>query len=138
MAVCLCYAAFVELHCGHYEMYARARLGDAGLAEWVVALVLCRTEADWERALREGPAAFTWRALCDAVTVARTFAPAAPPDSLHRVMPDQTADAALLHDGLGLAPAVAAALMGLDEPAVRVQLKAAYRWRGGRSGAGGA
>ncbi|MFJ8430464.1 hypothetical protein ACIQ9P_04070 [Kitasatospora sp. NPDC094019] len=138
MAICLCYAAFVELNYDHYKMYARARLGDAGLAERVVALVLRRTEADWERALRDDPAAFTWRALCEAVTAARTLAPTAPPDRLHRVMPDQAADAALLHDLLGLEPAAAAALMGLDGPSVHVQLKAARRWRGGRTAAGGA
>ncbi|MFF2954979.1 hypothetical protein ACFVVU_26975 [Kitasatospora sp. NPDC057965] len=138
MALCLCYAAFVELNHGHYEMYARARLGDAVLAAKVVASVLRRTEADWERALRDDPAAFTWRALCEAVTVACTLAPAAPSDRLHRAMPDQAADAALLHDFLGLEPAAAAALMGLDESAVHVQLKAAHRWRGGLGEAGGA
>ncbi|MFJ7275468.1 hypothetical protein [Kitasatospora sp. NPDC098663] len=132
------YAAFVELHYGHYEMYAWARLGDAGLAKQVVALVLRRTEADWAWALRDDPAAFTWQALCEAVTLARKDAPASPLDALHRVMPDRVADAALLHELLGLEPDAAAALMGLDEPAVHVQLKAARRWRTGRDSTGGA
>ncbi|MCX4749177.1 hypothetical protein OG455_27355 [Kitasatospora sp. NBC_01287] len=131
------YAAFVELHYGHYEMYARARLGDTGLAERVVELVLRRTEADWAWALRDDPAAFTWRALCEAVTVARTNAPASRSDGLHRAMPDRAADAALLHEFLGLELAAAAALMGLEEPAVHAQLKAAHRWRAGRDPAGG-
>ncbi|MDH6709137.1 DNA-directed RNA polymerase specialized sigma24 family protein [Kitasatospora sp. MAA19] len=132
------YAAFVELHYGHYEMYARARLGDAGLAEQVVALVLRRAEADWAWALRDDPAAFTWRALREAVSVACKNAPTSPSDALHRVMPARAADAALLHEFLGLEPAAAAALMGLDEPAVHVQLKAARRWRTGRDSIGGA
>ncbi|MDY0816068.1 hypothetical protein [Kitasatospora purpeofusca] len=132
------YAAFVELHYRHYEMYAHARLDDAALAERVVALVLHRAQAQWSWVLREDPAAFTWRALCEMVSLARTLAQAPPSDRLHRAMPDRPADAALLHDLLGLAPAVAAALMGLDEPDVRVQLKAARRWSCGHTPAGGA
>ncbi|MFJ4676833.1 hypothetical protein [Kitasatospora sp. NPDC088783] len=132
------YAAFVELHCDHYERYARARLGDARLAEQVVALVLRRAKSHWAWALRGDPAAFTWQVLCEAVTLARKDAPASLSDGLHRAMPDRAADAALLHESLGLEPAAAAALMGLEEPAVHAQLKAARRWRSGRGGAGGA
>ncbi|WP_380286059.1 hypothetical protein [Kitasatospora purpeofusca] len=137
MATGLCFAAFAELHHGHYEMYARVRLGDAGLAERVVALVLRRTRTEWDRALRDGPAAFTWCVLREAVTAARALAPAPPPGGLHRVMPDQAADAALLHDRLGLAPAAVAAVMGLDEPTVRARLLAAHRRCADRVGSGG-
>ncbi|GLW59489.1 hypothetical protein [Kitasatospora phosalacinea] len=126
------YAAFVELHHGLYEKYARARLGDAGLAEQVVALVLRRTEANWAWALRDDPAAFAWRSLCEAVTLARKDAPTSPLDGLRRDLPDRAADAAILHESLGLEPADAAALMGLEEPAVHAQLQAARRWRADR------
>ncbi|GLW58654.1 hypothetical protein Kpho01_66650 [Kitasatospora phosalacinea] len=131
------YTAFVELHHLYYELYAFARLGDVGLAEQVVELVLRQTEADWAWALRDDPAAFTWQALCEAVTVARKNAPTSPPDGLHRSMPERAADAALLHESLGLELAAAAALMGLEEPAVHAQLKAAHRWRFGNHPTGG-
>ncbi|MGX4733234.1 hypothetical protein [Kitasatospora griseola] len=132
------YAAFVELHHGHYELYARARLGDACVAKQVVGLVLRRAEAQWARALRGDPTATTWQALREAVTLARKNAPASPFDGLHRSMPERAADAALLRELLGMEPAAAAALMGVEEPAVQAQLKAADRWRAGRESAGGA
>ncbi|WP_033259614.1 hypothetical protein [Kitasatospora setae] len=102
----------------------------------MVELVLRRTEADWAWVLRDDPAAATWRTLREAVTLARKDAPASPSDGLHRSMPERPADAALLHEHLGLAPADAAALMGLEEPAVRAHLKAAHRWRADRGPAG--
>ncbi|MFE6049932.1 hypothetical protein ACFQ6N_04195 [Kitasatospora sp. NPDC056446] len=132
------YAAFVRLHHHGYEMYAHARLGDGFLAVRVVAQVLCWVELCWGVMLLGDPAAFTWRMLRDAVTVARTGARDSRADRLHRALPDRPADAVLLREGLGLAPRAAAALMGLDEPELYVQLKAAHRMLAGLGVARGA
>ncbi|MFJ8433898.1 hypothetical protein ACIQ9P_21620 [Kitasatospora sp. NPDC094019] len=121
------YAAFVQLHRNGYERYARSRLGDRRLAATVVAQVLRRAELSWSAALRGDPAALTWDVLRESVTTARVEAPGAPADDLHRALPDRPADAALLHERLGMAPETAAALMGLGEPELQVQLRAARR-----------
>ncbi|MCX4755320.1 hypothetical protein [Kitasatospora purpeofusca] len=121
------YAAFVQLHRHGYERYARARLGDRSLATTVVAQVLRRAELNWSAALRGDPAALTWDVLRESVTTARGEAADAPADDLHRTLPDRPADAALLHERLGMTPKAAAALMGLGEPELQVQLRAARR-----------
>ncbi|MFJ6382657.1 hypothetical protein ACIQI7_21980 [Kitasatospora sp. NPDC092039] len=126
------YAAFVQLHHRGYEMYARARLGDSALAALVVAQVLRMAELSWSALmLRDNPVAFTWRALRDAVTAARARVRDSRTDGLHRALPDRPADAALLHERLGMEPKAAAALMGLGEPELHVQLKAAHRMLAG-------
>ncbi|MFJ6776098.1 hypothetical protein ACIQOV_34945 [Kitasatospora sp. NPDC091257] len=81
--------------------------------------------------LRDNPVAFTWRALRDAVTAARAKVRDSRTDGLHRALPDWPADAALLHERLGMEPKAAAALMGLGEPELHVQLKAAHRMLAG-------
>ncbi|MGW4696653.1 hypothetical protein ACWEO1_30225 [Kitasatospora cineracea] len=127
-AIAIGYAAFVQLHHHAYEMYARARLGDRALAALVVQQVLRRAELSWSTMLREqDPVAFTWQVLRDTVTQARPELPGAGADGLHLALPDPPADAALLHEQLGMAPKAAAALMGLGEPELHVQLKAARR-----------
>ncbi|MFD7642159.1 hypothetical protein ACFV4P_16050 [Kitasatospora sp. NPDC059795] len=121
------YAAFVQLHRHSYQAYARARLGDGVLACRVVEQVLRRAELSWTQALHDDPAAFTWRVLCDSVTLAGRQTGDLRLDRLHRALPDRVADAALLHQRLGMAPREAAGLMGLHEPQLHVQLMAARR-----------
>ncbi|MEU5385524.1 hypothetical protein [Kitasatospora cineracea] len=125
------YAAFVQLHRRSYERYAHARLGDSALAIRVVAQVLRQAELGWITMLRENPAAFTWRVLREAVTTARAEACDSQADGLHRALPERDADAALLHERLGMETGAAASLMGLGEPEVHVQLRAARRMLAG-------
>ncbi|MFF0391854.1 hypothetical protein ACFYS8_24660 [Kitasatospora sp. NPDC004615] len=128
------YAAFVQLHCRSYRAYARARLGDGALAGLVVEQVLRCAELSWTQALNDDPAAFTWRVLRDSVTLASRQACDLRLDRLHRALPDRAADAALLHERLGMAPRAAAELMGLNEPQLHVQLMAARRLLAGGTG----
>ncbi|MFH8340684.1 hypothetical protein [Streptomyces sp. AM6-12] len=122
------YTAFVQLHRSGYEMYASARLGDSKLAMSVVAEVLRKAELSWDTLmLRENPLALTWRALRDSVTAARTEVRDRRADGLHRTLPDQPADAVLLCEELGMDAKAAAALMGLDEPELHMQIQAARR-----------
>lgn len=121
------FAAFVQLHHLAYEQYARARLGDRALSRLVVSRVLRHAELSWSSALSGDPSSFTWRVLRDSVTQARSEAGLAPADELHRVLPDRAADAALLHERLGMPAKAAAELMGLHEPELHVDLMVARR-----------
>ncbi|MET8698294.1 hypothetical protein ABZW10_05380 [Kitasatospora sp. NPDC004723] len=97
------------------------------MAAMVVAHVLRRAELSWSAAIREDPTAFTWRLLRETVTMARGEARDSRADGLHRALPDRPADAALLHERLGMEAKAAAALMGLGEAELHVQLQVARR-----------
>ncbi|GGQ65537.1 hypothetical protein [Kitasatospora griseola] len=126
-APALGYAAFVQLRHHPYEQYAHARLGDADLSRRVVQQALRRTELSWPAVLASDPDAFAWRVLGEAVAdaLARSARPGA--DALHRTLPARAADAALLHEQLGMPTGAAAELMGLGEPQLQVELRTARR-----------
>ncbi|MFG2919844.1 hypothetical protein ACGF0D_44170 [Kitasatospora sp. NPDC048298] len=121
------YAAFVQLRLRPYEQYARARLGDGDLSRRAVARALRRTELSWSTVLTDDPATFTWRVLREAIADALAGLAAPDLDDLHRVLPARAADAALLHERLGMPMGAAAELMGLGEPELHVDLMTARR-----------
>ncbi|MFJ1936756.1 hypothetical protein ACIOGZ_29360 [Kitasatospora sp. NPDC088160] len=133
-AIALGYAAFVQLRHRPYEQYVRARLGDGEVSRQVVQHALRRTELSWAAMLASDPAAFAWRVLGEVVAEALASAPHPDADSLHRTLPARAADAALLHEHLGMSADEAAELMGLAEPELHVELRAARRLLAERRG----
>ncbi|MFF2819470.1 hypothetical protein ACFVT9_28615 [Kitasatospora cineracea] len=126
-AIALGYAAFVQLRHRPYEQYVRARLGSGEVSRQVVRHALRRTELSWPAVLASDPAAFAWRVLGEVVAEALACLPHPGADSLHRALPARAADAALLHERLGMPAGAAAELMGLAEPELHVELQAARR-----------
>ncbi|KJS57049.1 hypothetical protein VM98_03015 [Streptomyces rubellomurinus subsp. indigoferus] len=122
-----CFAAFVLMQTEGYHRYARARLIDPGLSREIVEAALRFTERQWGLVLqRRSPTAYAWRILRTAVSAACFDAPDPASDHLHRALPADNADAALL-DRLGLPVEQAAALMGIEAPQARADLLMAQR-----------
>ncbi|MET8681774.1 hypothetical protein ABZW18_30380 [Streptomyces sp. NPDC004647] len=110
--------------------YAEARLGDGRAGAGAVTAAFRDLCVIWGDVLRSScPAAVGWRVLGQAVAVGWSSAagPAGEADALHRVLPDQQADAVLLHYRLGMALEESADLMGMDVAALGVQLRVAER-----------
>ncbi|KDN86989.1 hypothetical protein [Kitasatospora cheerisanensis] len=126
-AIAIGYAAFVQLRRRPYEQYVRARLGDCELSRRVVEHALRRTELSWPAVLAADPAVFAWRVLGESVADALARSARQGADALHRALPARAADAALLHERLGMPAGAAAELMGLAEPELQVELRTARR-----------
>ncbi|MDH6145901.1 DNA-directed RNA polymerase specialized sigma24 family protein [Kitasatospora sp. GP30] len=126
-AIALGYAAFVQLRYRPYEQYARARLGDGEASRRAVEHALRLTELSWAAMLAADPAAFAWRVLGEAVADAAARSPRPGTDLLHRELPARAADATILHERLGMPADAAAELMGLAEPELQVEIRAARR-----------
>jgi hypothetical protein len=131
------YAAFVQLHHQGYERYALARLGDGDLGAKIVEGVLRHAESEWPSMLTGDPAAFIWLTLREAVS-AHVRLSDIQVDRLHRRLPAGAADVALLVGDLGMEPADAAALMGLEPSQLHVRREVALRLLSGLSPEGGA
>ncbi|MGW0561524.1 sigma factor-like helix-turn-helix DNA-binding protein [Streptomyces sp. NPDC003016] len=124
------YTAFCLLHRDAYLRYAQARLADAGASHAAVETTLGRLALIWPTALSSScPAAVAWRLLGHQITLSvEQAAPAAAGhEDLHGRLPAVQADAVLLCHRLSLTPRQAAALMGVQEPAVSSWLNAARR-----------
>ncbi|MEV0537060.1 hypothetical protein [Kitasatospora sp. NPDC050463] len=110
-----------------YHRYAQARLIDPGLSREAVEATMWFTERHWGVVLqRRNPAAYAWRILRATVTAACFDAADQLSDHLHRTLPADHADAALLHR-LGLPVEQAATLMGIEPPKARADLLMAQR-----------
>ncbi|MFF2041915.1 hypothetical protein ACFVVX_15920 [Kitasatospora sp. NPDC058170] len=121
------FAAFVLMQTDGYHRYAQARLFDPGLSREAVEVALRFTERQWGVVLQQrNPAAYAWRILRATVTAACFDASDQLSDHLHRALPADNADAALL-DHLGLPVEKAAALMGIEPPQARADLLMAQR-----------
>jgi DNA-directed RNA polymerase specialized sigma24 family protein len=123
------YNAFCQLHRDRYCAYARARIGNAILAERAVADALGDLAVIWRQALSSSaPAAWAWDLLSARVRVARRspYAPAGG-DGLHRMLPALQADTVLLRHRMMLTMAETACLLGLDISLVASTLATARR-----------
>ncbi|MEV0188359.1 hypothetical protein AB0I39_07485 [Kitasatospora purpeofusca] len=116
----------MQLYGPRYRQYARARLADERLSAEAVEHALDYLADGWDAVLRcPQPMAVCWVLLRQVVSDRSRRADRT--DQLHRSLPDPAADAAVLHYRLGLELKSAAHLMGVEEWAVRSDLRAATR-----------
>ncbi|WP_330177070.1 hypothetical protein OG875_28350 [Streptomyces sp. NBC_01498] len=123
-------SAFVQLHRPDYLRYARARLYDESASEAAVEAAVAAFSGRWGDFLRNArPAADAWRQLRGQIRAASGAGTGHDPavERLYEVLPEETADAALLRWRLSLAVESVADLMGTDRPAVTVSLLTARR-----------
>ncbi|MEU6965677.1 sigma-70 region 4 domain-containing protein [Streptomyces chrestomyceticus] len=123
--------AFRQLHHEHYLHYVQLRTGDDGLALAVAEAAFNDLAALWPRVLRSANCpAFAWCLLGAHTEKTVRVLPddrQGRSDHLHRLLPADQADAVLLHQGLRLSAAGAAAVMGTSPEAVRASLVRARR-----------
>ncbi|MBT2529924.1 sigma-70 region 4 domain-containing protein [Streptomyces sp. ISL-99] len=123
------YTAFCLLYRDAYLRYAQARLADAETSRTVVEMALGQLALNWSAALSSCPAAVAWQLLGHLITLSsgQAAAVATGREDIYRQLPAVQADAVILCHRLSLTPGQAAALMGVEEPAVNSRLSAALR-----------
>ncbi|MFJ2175880.1 hypothetical protein ACIOHE_23685 [Streptomyces sp. NPDC087851] len=126
-AFCLEYTAFRELHLDGYLRYAYVRTGEWTHATQCVEAVFDALSAGWATALRsDRPTARAWQLLRDHAGE-RTTCAEGHSWIIHCLLHEAQADTVLLHHHLELSVTQTAALMGLDDHAVRALLRSAER-----------
>lgn len=123
--------AFRQLYQEHYLHYTRLRTDDDRLALAVAEAAFTDLATLWPTVLRSANCpAFAWRLLGASTEKTVRALPAdrqERADHLHRLLPADQADAVLLHQGLRLSAAGAAAVMGTTPGTVRSSLARARR-----------
>ncbi|WP_406205462.1 hypothetical protein OH807_30905 [Kitasatospora sp. NBC_01560] len=115
----------MQLYEQQYLQYAHVRLADEGLGAEAVERTFGYLSGGWDAVLRcPQPMAACWVLLRQVVSE-RSRRASRTGDRLHRALPALAADAALLRYRLGLDASIAAHLMGVDESALRAQLRTA-------------
>ncbi|WP_052286679.1 sigma-70 region 4 domain-containing protein [Streptomyces sp. 769] len=123
----LAYTAFRQLHHDIYLRYASVRTEDWNRANQCVDAVFEELSTGWPAALRSNcPAARAWFLLRQEAAVRARCRPGQT-WRIHCLLEESQADVVLLHIRLGLPVAEVAALMGVDDCAVRALLRAAER-----------